>query len=243
MDIVWLAVFSALLIGYFALEGFDLGVGLLLPFLGRDRDRRDAMIGAIAPFVLANEVWLVALAGVLFGVYPSLEAEVLLALYPLIVVMLLSWVLRDAGLWFRRRIPGQGWRSFWEFAIFIGSLGLALGWGMVLFALATGSLSWTGLALGGFVAVAFAYHGWTFLGRRLTSFPGSGSPWLSGVLAAAPAVIVLVGAAGYLLEHSAPSATLTTLGLMVVPFAPIMVGAQVLVWRTFGKADRMPSFF
>jgi cytochrome bd-type quinol oxidase subunit 2 len=243
-----------LLAGYFALEGFDLGVGLLLPLLGRTQGSRDRMVAAMAPYVLANEVWLVALAGTLFGVYPLLEGEVLAGLYPVVVAMLLSWIVRDAGLWFRRRLDGSRWRGFWDAMIAFGSLGLSFGWGMALYGAATGFASSpvhsVGVLLGLVVTGLFAFHGWTFLGWRTPGEFGvsrSGRALLvSCAVAALPAAGVLVGAMPYLLQHSAPSATLNVLSVMVLPVVPIMLGAQVWVWRTFrpGKdAIRIPSFF
>ncbi|GAB2961655.1 cytochrome d ubiquinol oxidase subunit II [Nonomuraea fastidiosa] len=254
MELLWFAVFTVLLTGYFALEGFDLGVGLLLPLLGRTRADRDRMVAAIAPYVLANEVWLVAVGGTLAGVYPLLDGRVLSALYPLVVAMLLSWVLRDAGLWFRRRAGGTVWRGFWDAAIAFGSLGLSAGWGMALYAAATGfqapAVHPLGLLLGVVVTLLFAFHGWTFLAWRTPGVFGaarSGRALLvSGAAAALPALGVLVAAMPYLLEHTAPLATLNVLSLMVLPVAPILVGAQVWVWRTFrpGKdAVLLPSFF
>ncbi|MEO3867771.1 cytochrome d ubiquinol oxidase subunit II [Nonomuraea sp. B12E4] len=254
MEILWFVVFAVLLAGYFALEGFDLGVGLLLPLLGRTRENRDRMVAAVAPYVLANEVWLVAVAGTLFGVYPLLEGEVLFGLYPLVVAMLLSWVLRDAGLWFRRRLDGRRWRGFWDGMIAFGSLGLSFCWGMALYAAATGFESPPvhplGMLLGVVVSGLFALHGWTFLAWRTPGVFGgtrSGRALLvSGVAAALPVAGLLAGAMPYLLAHSAPAGTLNVLSIMALPFAPVMVGAQVWVWRTFrpGKdAVRLPSFF
>ncbi|MEV4469560.1 cytochrome d ubiquinol oxidase subunit II [Nonomuraea salmonea] len=254
MDLLWFAIFAVLLAGYFALEGFDLGVGLLLPVLGRTRADRDRLVAAIAPYVLANEVWLVAVAGTMAGVYPLLEGEVLVGLYPLVVAMLMSWVLRDAGLWFRRRLGGPLWRGFWDGAVAFGSLGLSAGWGMALYAAATGFQAPVvhplGLLLGVVVTLLFAFHGWTFLAWRTPGAFGavrSGRAVLvSGLVAALPAIGVLAGAMPYLLAHTAPPATLNVLSLMVLPVAPILVGAQVWVWRTFrpGKtATLLPSFF
>ncbi|MEU8249237.1 cytochrome d ubiquinol oxidase subunit II [Nonomuraea sp. NPDC048916] len=254
MELIWFAVFALLLAGYFALEGFDLGVGLLMPVLGRTQEGRDRMVAAMAPYVLANEVWLVALAGALFGVYPTLEGEILFGLYPLVVAMLLGWITRDAGLWFRRRIDGAGWRRFWDLMITLGSLVLSFGWGLALHAVAAGPgsspLHPLGLLLGVVMTLLFAWHGWTFLGWRAPGTAGvsrSGRDLLlSGAAAAFPAVVVLAGGVPYLLEHSAPGTTLSVLSIMVLPFAPVMVAAQVWVWRTFrpGKdADRIPSFF
>ncbi|GAA3547594.1 hypothetical protein GCM10022419_029810 [Nonomuraea rosea] len=254
MDVIWFVVFAVLFAGYFALEGFDLGVGLLLPVLGRTREGRDRMVAAVAPYVLANEVWLVAVAGTLFGVYPLLEGEVLFGLYPLVVAMLLSWILRDAGLWFRRRLDGFRWRGFWDAMIAFGSLGLSFCWGMALYAAATGFESPPvhplGVLLGVVVTLLFAFHGWTFLAWRTPGVFGASrsgrSLLISGVVAALPAVGVLAGAMPYLLEHSAPAATLNVLSVMALPVAPVMLGAQVWVWRTFrpGKdAVPLPSFF
>ncbi|MEV6033373.1 cytochrome d ubiquinol oxidase subunit II [Nonomuraea sp. NPDC052116] len=254
MEVIWFVLFAVLLAGYFALEGFDLGVGLLLPLLGRTREGRDRMVAAMAPYVLANEVWLVAVAGTLFGVYPLLEGEVLFKLYPLVVAMLLSWILRDAGLWFRRRLDGFRWRGFWDAMIAFGSLGLSFGWGMTIHAAATGFagpvVHPVGVMLGAVVTLLFAFHGWTFLAWRAPGVFGASRSGralvVSGVVAAVPAVGVLVGAMPYLLANSAPAATLNVLSVMVLPFAPIVLGAQVWVWRTFrpGKdAVQLPSFF
>ncbi|MGV9307519.1 MULTISPECIES: cytochrome d ubiquinol oxidase subunit II [unclassified Nonomuraea] len=242
MDVVWLVVFAALLVGYFALEGFDLGAGLLL--VGRSQERRDRTVAAMAPFVLANEVWLVAVAGVLFGAFPLLEGEVIFALYPFVVAMLLGWVLRDAGLWFRRRIEGRAWRAWWDLMIWLGSLVLAAGWGMAIGRLA--GLPWiAGLGLGALTTALFAFHGRTFLAWRESRGTGRGLA-LSALAAAAPVVVLLAAAAPHLLDNAAPAATLNVLSLMLVPFAPVMVGAQVWVWRTFRPVkgvDRIPSFF
>ncbi|MDA0632564.1 cytochrome d ubiquinol oxidase subunit II [Nonomuraea sp. MCN248] len=254
MELIWFAVFAVLLAGYFALEGFDLGVGLLLPVLGRTRDDRDRMVAAIGPYVLANEVWLVALAGTLFGVYPLLEGELLPALYPLVVAMLLAWILRDAGLWFRRRAGGSRWRAFWDGTIVLGSLWLSFGWGLVMHAAATGFagplMHPLGLLMGAAVTLLFAWHGRVFLGWRLPGFAGPARTGralaASAAVAALPALALAGGGMSVLIEHSAPAATLNVLSLMVLPFAPLMVGAQVWIWRTFrpGKdADRHPSFF
>ncbi|MBB5077640.1 cytochrome d ubiquinol oxidase subunit II [Nonomuraea endophytica] len=243
MELIWFVVFAVLLAGYFALEGFDLGVGLLM--LGRPQERRDRMVAAVAPYVLANEVWLVAVAGALFGVYPMLEGPVLFGLYPVVVAMLLSWVLRDAGLWFRRRMDGSGWRSFWDLMITLGSLGLSVGWGVALYAAATGFtaslLHPFGLGLGALLAVLFAVHGQAFLNWREGG--KAARLLLTGLASAAPVIALLIGSASFLMASSAADSSLSVLSFMVLPFAPIMVGAQVWVWRTFRGAIRTPSFF
>ncbi|MEU1729682.1 cytochrome d ubiquinol oxidase subunit II [Streptosporangium sp. NPDC020145] len=255
MDVLWLGVLALLLIGYFALEGFDIGLGMLLPVLGRTQRDRDTIVSAMAPFVLANEVWLVAVAGVLFGAFPEVEGRVLYGLYPLVVTLLISWILRDAGLWFRRRLDGAGWRAAWDWAVCAGSYGLALSWGMILASIAQGlpesPSPLAGIACVAVVAGAFAFHGWTFaswaLPGRVTGRSRRGGALLVSACAAAlPAAVPLAALAPWLLEHAAPEGTLGVLSLIIAPLTPVMAGAQVWTWRTFGPkraAGRLPSFF
>ncbi|MDH2429579.1 cytochrome d ubiquinol oxidase subunit II [Sphaerisporangium sp. TRM90804] len=266
MEIIWLAVFAALLIGYFALEGFDIGVGMLLPVLSRASERagepgtpqahRDRLVAAVAPFVLANEVWLVAVAGALIGVYPSLEGEVLHGLYPVVVALLVSWVMRDAGLWFRRRLDGARWRAFWDAALCAASWGLALTWGVALASVVRGlpanPFDALGLLYGAVVAAALAVHGRAFAAWRLSGAdePGTGRRLaLTAALAALPVAVPLAVVAPTLLDHSASPAALNVLSIMALPVLPIVLAAQVWVWRTFGPARdpktaaRLPSFF
>jgi cytochrome bd ubiquinol oxidase subunit II len=243
MEVIWFVLFATLLAGYFALEGFDLGVGVLM--FGRGQGRRDEMVSAMAPFVLAGEVWLVAVAGALFGVYPHLEGKALFGLYPIVVTMLLAWIVRDAGLWFRRRIGGPSWRAFWDLLVSAGSLVLAFGWGPALYGAATGftasPLHPLGLLLGAVVTGLFLLHGRAFLAWRAG---GRARTLLAtAALAALPPLALLSGAMPYLLDNTAPSPTLSVLSFIVLPLAPVMAGAQVWVWRTFRRADRTPSFF
>ncbi|MBP2704085.1 cytochrome d ubiquinol oxidase subunit II [Microbispora sp. RL4-1S] len=263
MDIFWFVTFAVLLAGYFALEGFDIGLGVLLPFLGRSREGRDRLVAAMAPFVLANEVWLVALAGLLFGAFPVLEGRVLSGLYPVVVALLLSWILRDAGLWFRRRADGAAWRTLWDAVLWAGSAGLAVTWGVVLAGVARGlppaPFDLPGLAAGVVVLALFAFHGRAFAAWRLSGEPTAGDPaaghpttggprrggralLASGLVAALPAVVAMAALASEMLGNAAPDRTLTFLGVIVVPFAPVLVGAQVWVWRAFGRGA-LPSFF
>jgi cytochrome bd ubiquinol oxidase subunit II len=172
-----------------------------------------------------------------------------------VVSLLVSWILRDAGLWFRRRLDGRAWRAGWDWMICIGSYGLALSWGMALVALAGGlsgpSIGLLGLGGGLVVAAALAFHGWTFaswmLPGQVTGASRDGRALLiSACVAAAPVTVLLAAAAPWLLDHTAPTGTLSVLSVMILPFAPVMVGAQVWTWRTFGPrraADRIPSFF
>ncbi|WP_327279039.1 cytochrome d ubiquinol oxidase subunit II [Streptomyces sp. NBC_01205] len=131
MDVFWYALVGLLLAGYLALESIDFGVGMLMPFAdtetGRARMRR-----TIVPLFLANEVWLVAFGGLLFGALPVAEGELLHALRLPFLGVLCAWFLRDAALWFQTAHDGAGWRRTWGIVLAAASLVLAAGWGAVL---------------------------------------------------------------------------------------------------------------
>lgn len=102
------------------------------------------------------------------------------------------------------------------------------------------------------VAALLAFHGWTFaswrLPGRVTGARRTGRALLlSACAAAAPVAVLLAVLAPWLLDRTAPAGTLNVLSVMILPFAPVMVGGQVWVWRTFGPgraaSDRVPSFF
>ncbi|MFC7103330.1 cytochrome d ubiquinol oxidase subunit II [Nonomuraea rubra] len=133
MEIVWLLVVGLLLSGWYALDGFALGAGMFLAVLRGDARGRRRVVAAIGPFFLAGEVWLIAFAGVLAVTFPGAEAALFTALYPVIVVMVAAWFVRDLGMWFRARRPEPGWQRRWETAqavasaVFAAAAGLFLG--------------------------------------------------------------------------------------------------------------------
>jgi cytochrome d ubiquinol oxidase subunit II len=181
----WPILLGVFLAGYLALEGADFGAAMLLPVFGRhDQHSRDGVIRAIAPLFLGNEVWLVAAIGVVQGAFPGLDGTVLSRLYPVFVVLLVAWLTRDAGLWFRSH-GGVEWRWRWDCTIAVASVLLAAGWGVVLANLALGTVTaanpaLTGLApsdqgfglvpmLCGLLLAGFcALRGSLFLNRRLS---------------------------------------------------------------------------
>jgi cytochrome bd-type quinol oxidase subunit 2 len=149
-------------IGYFVLAGADIGVGMLLPFLGRDRR---LTIAAIAPFFLGNEVWLVSTAGLLTAVFPALEGDVYGRVWGALVVLIAGWMIRDMGLWLRGRRDGAGWRVFWDGATVAGSWAVAASWGVAI-----GLLMGGGAPLFAVTTCAlFALHGAVFAALRLGS--------------------------------------------------------------------------
>lgn len=127
LPLIFLAVMGLALLAYVILDGFDLGLGLLLP-LATD-DQKDLMIASIGPFWDANETWLVLGVGVLLVAFPMAHGIVLQALYLPVAVMLIGLILRGVSFDFRVKAPAQ-YKPFWNRAFFAGSLlaSVAQGW-------------------------------------------------------------------------------------------------------------------
>jgi cytochrome bd ubiquinol oxidase subunit II len=132
LNILWFIIVTILFIGFFFLEGFDYGVGILLPFLGkRDRERR-AIINTIGPVWDGNEVWMLTAGGALFASFPQVYATLFSGFYLALVLMLVALILRGVAFEFRGKKDAPAWRNFWDWAIFFGSLLPALLWGVVV---------------------------------------------------------------------------------------------------------------
>ncbi|GAA3517021.1 hypothetical protein FHR32_007135 [Streptosporangium album] len=131
MDLVWAVLLGLLFCGYFVVDGFDIGTGLLLRRVGRTEGERRALITAIGPFFLGNEVWLVAVGGVLAGAFPLVKDRALGGMYALVVAGLLVWVLRDVSIWFRSRRASPGWRAGWDRMLVATSAAFAAFWGLL----------------------------------------------------------------------------------------------------------------
>jgi cytochrome d ubiquinol oxidase subunit II len=127
---VWFILIAFLWIGYFVLEGFDFGVGVLLPVLGRsERDRR-ALISTIGPVWDGNEVWVLVAGGATFAAFPEWYATLFSGFYLPLFLILLALIVRGVGFEFRGKRDDPSWRLRWDAAIFIGSLVPAILWGV-----------------------------------------------------------------------------------------------------------------
>jgi len=128
---LWFIVVAVLWAGYFVLEGFDFGVGILLPFLGRpaDIDRR-VMINTIGPVWDGNEVWLLTAGGATFAAFPAWYAAMFSALYLPLLIVLVALIIRGVAFEYRGKRDSDRWRAGWDTCIFLGSLVPALLWGV-----------------------------------------------------------------------------------------------------------------
>jgi cytochrome d ubiquinol oxidase subunit II len=122
LNILWFVLIGVLYTGFFILEGFDFGVGILLPFLGKDDKTRRVMINTIGPHWDGNEVWLLTAGGATFAAFPEWYATMFSSFYVPLFLLLLTLIMRGVAFEFRSKDMNLKWRSLWDWSIFIGSL-------------------------------------------------------------------------------------------------------------------------
>lgn len=121
LKVIWWVLISVLLIGFVITDGFDMGVGALLPVIGKtDQDRR-IMINSIAPHWEGNQVWLVLAAGAIFAAWPAVYATAFSGFYVAMMLTLFTLFFRPVGFDYRSKIADTRWRSTFDWGIFIGS--------------------------------------------------------------------------------------------------------------------------
>jgi cytochrome d ubiquinol oxidase subunit II len=127
---VWFSLIAVLWMGYFALEGFDFGVGMLLPVLARDERERRVLINTIGPLWDGNEVWLLVAGGATFAAFPEWYATLFSGFYLPLLLILVALIIRGVAFEYRAKRDDDTWRSRWDAAIIVGSFVPALLWGV-----------------------------------------------------------------------------------------------------------------
>jgi len=219
LEIFWFVLIAVLWSGYFLLEGFDFGVGMLLPFLPRDESERQAMFETIGPVWDGNEVWLVVAGGATFAAFPAWYATMFSGFYLALLLVLVCLIVRVVSFEWRSKAKSPRWRAVWTWANAIGSFGASLVWGVGLANLVYGvPIDANGVYTGTFwdlfsaytvvaglaVVLLFAFHGATYLTLKTT---------------------------GDLLARATRAAR-----LLAVPAA--LVGAAFLIWTVVVAVDR-----
>jgi cytochrome bd ubiquinol oxidase subunit II len=128
---VWFVMIAVLWTGYFFLEGFDFGIGVLTKLLARDEKERRVLINTIGPVWDGNEVWLLTAAGGTFAAFPDWYATLFSAFYLPMLVILVCLIVRGVAFEYRAKRPEERWQRNWEHAIFWSSLLPAIVWGIV----------------------------------------------------------------------------------------------------------------
>jgi len=182
LQTIWFILIAILWTGFYFLEGFDFGVGMLLPFLGKKDEERRAVINAIGPHWDGNEVWLVAAGGATFAAFPHWYATMFSGFYLALVLLLVGLILRGISFEYRSKNSDPKWRARFDWMIAIGSFLAALLLGTAFANLARGvpidaDMMYTGNLftllnpyglIGGLTTVAvFLLHGSNFLGLKL----------------------------------------------------------------------------
>jgi cytochrome d ubiquinol oxidase subunit II len=130
LESTWFFLWGLLWAVYFMTDGFDLGIGTLMPFLAKtDADKR-AMVNSIGPLWDGNEVWLLTAGGVTFAAFPQVYAVMFSSLYSALMLILFALILRGVAFEFRSKVDNDGWRRVWDICIFAGSAVPALLFGV-----------------------------------------------------------------------------------------------------------------
>jgi cytochrome d ubiquinol oxidase subunit II len=131
LRIIWWLLLGVLLIGFAIMDGYDLGVAMLLPFVARDDTERRVTINAIGPHWEGNQVWLILGAGAVFAAWPLIYATAFSGFYIAMFLVLVTLILRPVGFEFRDKFADAPWRAFWDYALFAGGLVPSVVFGVV----------------------------------------------------------------------------------------------------------------
>jgi cytochrome bd ubiquinol oxidase subunit II len=183
LEIFWFVLIVVFWSGYFLLEGFDFGVGMLLPFVPRTERERGAMFQSIGPVWDGNEVWLVVAGAAIFAAFPAWYATMFSGFYLALLLLLFFLIVRVVSFEWREKGDSPRWRALWLWVNAIGSTGIALVWGIGLANLIHGVpidsngdydgnlvdlfnayTVFTGLAF----VLLFAFHGASYLSLRMS---------------------------------------------------------------------------
>jgi cytochrome d ubiquinol oxidase subunit II len=183
LQLFWFVLIGVCWAAYFLLEGFDFGVGMLLPILPRNEKDRDVMFETIGPVWDGNEVWLVVAGGATFAAFPAWYATMFSGFYLALLLVLVFLIVRVVSFEWREKGHSPRWRAVWTTANVVGSVGASFVWGVALANLVHGvpldsDGGWAGAfvdlfsaytVFGGIaVVLLFAFHGATFLTLRTT---------------------------------------------------------------------------
>ena len=122
LKLIWWLLMGVLLIGFALTDGFDMGVGILLPFIGHTDEERRIMINTVGPHWEGNQVWLVTAGGALFAAWPLVYAMAFSGFYLAMMLTLFALFLRPVGFDYRSKLDNSRWRSSWDWGLFVGSV-------------------------------------------------------------------------------------------------------------------------
>lgn len=234
----WFGIIAFLWLGYFVLEGFDFGVGMLLPVLSKDERERRVMINTIGPVWDGNEVWVLVAAGATFAAFPEWYATLFSGFYLPLLLILVALIIRGVAFEYRGKRDDPRWRARWDRCIFIGSLVPAILWGVAFANIVRGvpidaDLEYVGglvnllnpfALLGGLVTlVVFAFHGAIFIALKTDGEIRHRARKFASRLGVAALVLAASWGVWLNVAHSTRSLTWLTLGVAVLGLALALV--------------------
>jgi cytochrome d ubiquinol oxidase subunit II len=238
---LWFILITVLWVGYLVLEGFDFGVGMLLPVLARDNTERRVMINTIGPLWDGNEVWLLVAGGATFAAFPEWYATLFSGFYMPLFIILLALILRGVAFEYRGKRDDPRWRQRWDLAIVVGSLLPAVLWGVALSNVVAGlPIDKNGEYTGGFFTLINAYgllgglttlalfltHGAFFIGLKTVGDIQVRANRLAlrlGVVAAVDGVVFLAWTVG---KTGGAAVTLLAIGAAAALVAGLFAGLR-----------------
>ncbi|MCJ7625437.1 MAG: cytochrome d ubiquinol oxidase subunit II [Anaerolineaceae bacterium] len=249
LNTLWFILITILYVGYFVLEGFDFGVGILLPFLGKDDLKRRMIINTIGPHWDGNEVWLITAGGATFAAFPHWYATLFSSFYLPLFLILIALIFRGVAFEFRSKDPDPRWRAFWDWAIFGGSLLPAILWGVTFANFVRGipidaGMNYVGnfwdlingyTLLGGLVTVLlFSMHGAAFLTLKTSGELIESAQMITGKLW----LPVFVGLAGFVISSYSATDLMSRSSLNLILAVLALIALLAVAWflklRRFG---------
>lgn len=122
LKIIWWLFIGVLLIGFAVMDGFDLGVGTLLPFVAKTDVQRRVLLNAIGPTWEGNQVWLITAVGAMFAAWPLVYAAAFSGFYWVTLLVLFALFFRPVGFEFRSKVQDPRWRTAWDWGLFVGGM-------------------------------------------------------------------------------------------------------------------------
>ena len=130
LKIIWWLLVGVLLLGFAIMDGHDMGVGTLLPFVGKNDNERRAILNSVGPHWEGNQVWFVTAGGAIFAAWPLVYAAVFSGFYYAMLAVLWAMFFRPVGFDYRSKVSDTRWRNAWDWGIFVGSAVPALVFGV-----------------------------------------------------------------------------------------------------------------
>ncbi len=130
LKLIWWLLVGVLLLGFAVMDGHDMGVGALLPFVGKSDDERRVILNSVGPHWEGNQVWFITAGGAIFAAWPLVYAAAFSGFYFAMLAVLWALFFRPVGFDYRSKVPDARWRSFWDWGIFVGSAVPALVFGV-----------------------------------------------------------------------------------------------------------------